>query len=126
MFIFPPENTGSIRPLYFQIGLSFSAEPAHRGIQLKRICCATRGPPFGWMAGPGLRVGSGIFKAGANLEPAERIKAQARRATAIVESVLFYQDPKRLAEISKGLGDAMVGINCSELPDFQRMASRGW
>jgi len=71
-------------------------------------------------------VGSGIFKSGANLEAAERIKAQARRATAIVESVLFYQDPKRLAEISKGLGEPMVGINVSDLPEFQRMASRGW
>jgi pyridoxal 5'-phosphate synthase pdxS subunit len=71
-------------------------------------------------------VGSGIFKSGASLEPAERIKVQARRAGAIVEAVLFYQDPKRLAEISKGLGEAMVGINCSELPEFQRMAERGW
>jgi pyridoxal 5'-phosphate synthase pdxS subunit len=71
-------------------------------------------------------VGSGIFKAGANLGDAERIRAQARRAQAIVESVLFYREPKRLAEISRGLGEAMVGINCSELPDSQRMADRGW
>jgi pyridoxal 5'-phosphate synthase pdxS subunit len=71
-------------------------------------------------------VGSGIFKAGADLEDSERIKAQQRRANAIVEAVLFYKEPKKLAEISKGLGQAMVGINCSELPEFQRMASRGW
>jgi pyridoxal 5'-phosphate synthase pdxS subunit len=71
-------------------------------------------------------VGSGIFKAGASLEGAERLKAQQRRANAIVESVLFYKDAKKLAEISKGLGEAMVGINCSELPAFQRMADRGW
>ncbi len=71
-------------------------------------------------------VGSGIFKAGANLEGPERLKVQERRAKAIVESVLFHKEPKKLAEISKGLGDAMVGINCSELPEFQRMASRGW
>jgi pyridoxal 5'-phosphate synthase pdxS subunit len=71
-------------------------------------------------------VGSGIFKAGANLDGPERVKAQARRATAIVEAVVNYKDPKKLAEISKGLGDAMVGINCSDLPEFQRMASRGW
>ena len=61
-------------------------------------------------------VGSGIFKSG---DPA-------KRAEAIVASVLFYRDAKRLAEISKGLGEPMVGINCSDLPDFQRMAGRGW
>lgn len=71
-------------------------------------------------------VGSGIFKAGQGLPDVDRIRAQERRAKAIVESVLFYKEPKKLAEISKGLGEAMVGINCSELPDFQRMADRGW
>ena len=71
-------------------------------------------------------VGSGIFKAGASLPDSERIVVQERRAKAIVEAVLFYKEPKKLAEISKGLGQAMVGINCSELPDFQRMADRGW
>ncbi len=71
-------------------------------------------------------VGSGIFKAGATLEAKERIRAQERRAKAIVESVLFYKEPKKLAEISKGLGEAMVGINCSDLSETQRLASRGW
>ena len=61
-------------------------------------------------------VGSGIFKSG---DPA-------KRANAIVASVLFYDDAKKLAEISKGLGEPMVGINCSELPEFGRMAGRGW
>ena len=61
-------------------------------------------------------VGSGIFKSG---DPE-------RRAHAIVESVLFHKDAKRLAEISKGLGEPMVGINCSDLPEFQKMAGRGW
>ena len=61
-------------------------------------------------------VGSGIFKSG---DPA-------KRANAIVESVLFYKDAKRLAEISKGLGEPMVGINCSDLPEFQKMSGRGW
>jgi pyridoxal 5'-phosphate synthase pdxS subunit len=61
-------------------------------------------------------VGSGIFKSG---DPV-------KRARAIVESVLFYKDAKRLAEISKGLGEAMVGINCSTLPDIERLAPRGW
>jgi len=71
-------------------------------------------------------VGSGIFKSGANLEPAERSKEHAKRATAIVNAVLFYKEPKKLAEISRGLGEPMVGINCSELPEFQQMARRGW
>jgi pyridoxal 5'-phosphate synthase pdxS subunit len=71
-------------------------------------------------------VGSGIFKAGASLEGPERLKVQQKRAGAIVQSVLFYKDPLKLAEISKGLGEAMVGINCSELTGFQRMADRGW
>ena len=71
-------------------------------------------------------VGSGIFKSGQNLEGAERVQEHTRRATAIVNAVLFYNDAKKLAEISKGLGEPMVGINCSELPEFQKMASRGW
>ena len=61
-------------------------------------------------------VGSGIFKSG---DPA-------RRAKAIVESVLFYKDPKRLAEISRNLGEPMVGINVSSLPEHELMAGRGW
>ena len=51
-------------------------------------------------------VGSGIFKSG---NPQKRAKA-------IVESVLFHDDPKRLGEISKNLGEPMVGINVSSLP----------
>ena len=61
-------------------------------------------------------VGSGIFKSG---DPA-------RRAKAIVEAVLFFDQPKKLAEISKNLGEAMVGINCSSLPEQELMAGRGW
>ena len=61
-------------------------------------------------------VGSGIFKSG---DPV-------RRARAIVESVLFYREPKRLAEISAGLGEAMVGINCDSLAPTEKMAGRGW
>jgi len=71
-------------------------------------------------------VGSGIFKSAASLTDAERLKSQARRAQAIVDAVLFHKDPKRLAEISKGLGEAMVGINCDTLPELERMAGRGW
>jgi pyridoxal 5'-phosphate synthase pdxS subunit len=61
-------------------------------------------------------VGSGIFKSG---DPA-------RRAKAIVESVLFHKDAKKLAEISAGLGEPMVGINVSGLGEKDRMAGRGW
>jgi pyridoxal 5'-phosphate synthase pdxS subunit len=61
-------------------------------------------------------VGSGIFKSG-NPE---------RRAKAIVESVLFRDDPKKLAEISKNLGEPMVGINVSSIPSQELMAGRGW
>lgn len=71
-------------------------------------------------------VGSGIFKAGAGLAEAERIQAQATRARAIVEAVLFYNDPKKLAEISRGLGEPMVGINVSSLEEGQLLATRGW
>jgi pyridoxal 5'-phosphate synthase pdxS subunit len=71
-------------------------------------------------------VGSGIFKSAANLSDSERLKSQARRARAIVEAVLFYNEPKKVAEISKGLGEPMVGINCDSLTDSQKMSDRGW
>jgi pyridoxal 5'-phosphate synthase pdxS subunit len=64
----------------------------------------------------GVFVGSGIFKSG---DPA-------RRGKAIVEAVTHYEDPKILAEISKGLGEAMVGIGVSQMPEEDRMAVRGW
>jgi len=60
-------------------------------------------------------VGSGIFKSG---DPV-------KRARAIVDAVSFARDPDRLVEISRNLGEAMVGINCSVLPDAQRLAPRG-
>lgn len=61
-------------------------------------------------------VGSGIFKSG---DPV-------RRARAIVEAVLFYQDPKKLAEISKNLGEPMVGISVATLGEKDLLAPRGW
>jgi pyridoxal 5'-phosphate synthase pdxS subunit len=64
----------------------------------------------------GVFVGSGIFKSG---DPA-------RRGKAIVQAVTHYDDPAILAEISKGLGEAMVGIGVSELPEKERLAVRGW
>ncbi|HET7839176.1 MAG TPA: pyridoxal 5'-phosphate synthase lyase subunit PdxS [Rectinemataceae bacterium] len=61
-------------------------------------------------------VGSGIFKSG---DPT-------RRATAIVGAVTYYKDPKMLAKLSEDLGEPMVGIGLSELPEGERMAKRGW
>lgn len=62
----------------------------------------------------GVFVGSGIFKSG---NPSQR-------ASAIVEAVTHYNDPKKLAEISKNLGEAMVGIEIEILET--RMSARGY
>ena len=64
----------------------------------------------------GVFVGSGIFKSG---DPA-------KRAEAIVKATTFHDDPEMIAKVSRGLGDAMVGINLAEQPDAQRLALRGW
>jgi pyridoxal 5'-phosphate synthase pdxS subunit len=64
----------------------------------------------------GVFVGSGIFKSG---DPA-------RRARAIVQAVTHYNDPAILAEVSKNLGEAMVGINVSTLPQEELLSVRGW
>ena len=64
----------------------------------------------------GVFVGSGIFKSG---DPA-------RRAKAIVEATTHYADPKIIAEVSKGLGEAMVGIGVTQLAEGERLAVRGW
>jgi pyridoxal 5'-phosphate synthase pdxS subunit len=64
----------------------------------------------------GVFVGSGIFKSS---DPA-------RRAKAIVEAVTHYNDAGILAEVSKSLGEPMVGIGVSELPEQARLAARGW
>lgn len=64
----------------------------------------------------GVFVGSGIFKSG---DPA-------KRAAAIVKATTHFNDPAMLVEASRNLGEAMVGINVSGIPDSQRMAGRGW
>jgi pyridoxal 5'-phosphate synthase pdxS subunit len=64
----------------------------------------------------GVFVGSGIFKSG---NPRER-------AEAIVKATTFYDDPDVVAKVSRGLGEAMVGINVEELPQPHRLADRGW
>ena len=50
----------------------------------------------------------------------------ARRAKAIVEATTFWEDPKKLMEISKGLGTAMSGVEINKLSEAERMAYRGW
>lgn len=64
----------------------------------------------------GVFVGSGIFKSG---DPAAR-------AAAIVKATTFFDKPDVIAEVSRGLGEAMVGINVSDLPAPHRLAERGW
>jgi pyridoxal 5'-phosphate synthase pdxS subunit len=64
----------------------------------------------------GVFVGSGIFKSG---DPATR-------ARAIVEATTYFNEPEIVAKVSRGLGDAMVGINVSDLPEGERLARRGW
>jgi pyridoxal 5'-phosphate synthase pdxS subunit len=64
----------------------------------------------------GVFVGSGIFKSG---DPAAR-------ASAIVKATTFFDDPDVIAKVSRGLGEAMVGINVSTLPESERYADRGW
>jgi len=64
----------------------------------------------------GVFVGSGIFKSG---NPAER-------AQAIVKATAQFRDASVIAEVSRGLGEAMVGINVADLPAPHRLAERGW
>ena len=64
----------------------------------------------------GVFVGSGIFKSG---DPV-------KRANAIVQATTNYDNPDVIAKVSRGLGEAMVGINIDTLPDEQRYATRGW
>ncbi|HOR46710.1 MAG TPA: pyridoxal 5'-phosphate synthase lyase subunit PdxS [Caldisericia bacterium] len=64
----------------------------------------------------GVFVGSGIFKSG---NPAKRAKA-------IVDAVAHWQEPEVIAEVSKDLGEAMVGINIDVLDDKEKLARRGW
>jgi pyridoxal 5'-phosphate synthase pdxS subunit len=64
----------------------------------------------------GVFVGSGIFKSG---DPATR-------ARAIVEATTYFNEPEMVAKVSRGLGEAMVGININDLSEQERLASRGW
>ena len=68
------------------------------------------------MGADGVFVGSGIFKSG-NPEA---------RARAIVKATTYYDDPSVISEASKGLGEAMVGLNVNDVPAPHRLAERGW
>jgi pyridoxal 5'-phosphate synthase pdxS subunit len=64
----------------------------------------------------GVFVGSGIFKSG---NPSQR-------AEAIVKATTFHDDPDVIAKVSRGLGEAMVGINVGTMPEADKFAGRGW
>jgi len=64
----------------------------------------------------GIFVGSGIFKSG---DPKKRAKA-------IVAATTYYNDPAVLAEVSRDLGEPMVGIDISTIRPEERMQERGW
>jgi pyridoxal 5'-phosphate synthase pdxS subunit len=64
----------------------------------------------------GVFVGSGIFKSG---DPA-------KRANAIVKATTHYNDPEILVEVSRNLGEAMVGRQISDIPEAELIAQRGW
>src|SRR5260370_15470247 len=64
----------------------------------------------------GVFVGSGIFKSG---DPA-------KRAAAIVKATTFHDDPDVIANVSRGLGEPMVGLSIDTLPPEQHYADRGW
>ena len=64
----------------------------------------------------GIFVGSGIFKS-AN---------PALRARAIVMATAHFNDPQKILDASLGLGEAMPGLEISEIPEGQRLAGRGW
>lgn len=68
------------------------------------------------MGSEGVFVGSGIFKSG---DPEKRAKA-------IVQATQNFDDPKTIADVSRGLGEAMVGINVDDIPQPHRLAERGW
>jgi len=69
-----------------------------------------------WLGSDGVFVGSGIFKSN---NPRERAKA-------IVEAVTYWREPEILAEVSKGLGEAMKGIDVSKLSEEELLQNRGW
>ncbi len=64
----------------------------------------------------GIFVGSGIFKS----------QSPDRMADAIVKATTHYRDPAMIADVSKGLGDAMAGLDVRSMPESEQLATRGW
>ena len=64
----------------------------------------------------GIFVGSGIFKS----------QSPDRMADAIVKATTHYRDPAMIADVSKGLGDAMAGLDVRTMPESEQLATRGW
>jgi pyridoxal 5'-phosphate synthase pdxS subunit len=64
----------------------------------------------------GVFVGSGIFKS----------ENPEKRAVAIVRATTHYQDARVIAEVSKGLGEAMPGLDIKQIPEQELLAPRGW
>jgi pyridoxal 5'-phosphate synthase pdxS subunit len=64
----------------------------------------------------GAFVGSGIFKS----------ENPAKTAKAIVQATTHFRDPKIIAEVSRGLGEAMKGIEIGAIPEAELLAKRGW
>ena len=64
----------------------------------------------------GIFVGSGVFKS----------QSPDRMADAIVKATTHYRDPAMIAEVSKGLGDAMPGLDVRTMPESEQLATRGW
>jgi pyridoxal 5'-phosphate synthase pdxS subunit len=93
-------ETGKLPVVNFAAG--GIATPADAALMMKLGC-------------DGVFVGSGIFKSG---DPAVR-------AAAIVEATTFFNDPEKIAKVSRNLGEAMVGINIDTLPDSELMQLRG-
>ena len=61
-------------------------------------------------------VGSGIFKS----------EDPSARALAIVQATTFYNEPKKLAEVSTGLKSAMEGLDIADIPEDKMLQNRGW
>ncbi|MBP2641995.1 MAG: Pyridoxal biosynthesis lyase pdxS [Firmicutes bacterium] len=98
-----------------------SDDPDERRAGYRKCCGSGQAHPDGDERDPsaandGIFVGSGIFKSG---DPAKRAKA-------IVAATTYYQDAKLLGEISRDLGEAMVGIEIDTIPPHERMQERGW
>ena len=64
----------------------------------------------------GVFVGSGIFKSG---DPSARAKA-------IVEATTYFEEPEIIAKVSRSLGEPMVGLGVADMPEAERLATRGW